>query len=61
MKTIKITAEEQRILSEVVSIHNVCRLACFYEYKTDMCHKCKLPQIVYDLYKKVEGQNEKEK
>lgn len=61
MKTIKITAEEQRILSEVISIYNVCRVACFYEYQTDMCDKCKLPQKVRDLYKKVEGQNEKEK
>ena len=55
MRTITITAEEQRLLLELIETGNVCKVSCYYEYKTDMCSKCKLKSKIWDLHDKIEG------
>ena len=55
MKTIKLTAKEQRLLLEIILSENVCNVSCYYNYKTDMCDKCKLKGEIWDLYEKIEG------
>lgn len=56
MKTITITEAEKRLLVDILwEYHSLCRVGCYYDYKTDMCYKCKLGERVIQLIRKIEG------